>query len=219
MEGNLSRHVFNELRDRIVDGRLAPGAPISERELGAELDVSRVPIREALRQLEAAGLVTLAHRRTAVVSAVSRTDVDELYDLRAVLEPFIARGAAAAVADGADPAGLTEALALAQRALREADWSAFHCQSSNVHAQIERLADCSLFDVVMNPLRERTNRLNVAAIYAHQHERQTEHIALVEAIAGGRVDLASAVAFSHVEWGRTRALHLLDLVPGYEPEV
>lgn len=218
MAQNLSRYVFDELRDRILDGRLTAGAPISEREIGAELDVSRVPIREAMPLLEAAGLVTLAPRRPAVVTAVTRTGVDELYDLRAVLEPYVARRGAAAVADGADPTALRHALVTAEESLGQSNWDSFHRHSGQVHLQIERLADKELFVAVMEPLRERSNRLNVANMRTDPTARHTEHVRLVDAIARGRVDLASAVAYSHVEWGRERILDTLESVPGYDPD-
>jgi DNA-binding GntR family transcriptional regulator len=215
---NLSRYVFDELRARILDGRLVAGAPISEREIGAELDVSRVPIREAMPLLEAAGLVTLEPRRPAVVTPVTRTSVDELYDVRAVLEPFIARRAAAAVAAGADPADLKAALDLAGIAAHQEDWDVFHHRSGQVHLEIERLAENTLFVAVMEPLRERSNRLNVANMRTDPTARHAEHADLVDTIARGQVDLASAVAFTHVEWGRERILHTLESVPGYDPD-
>ena len=215
---NLSRYVFDELRTRILDGRLAAGTPLSEREIGAELDVSRVPIREAMPLLEAAGLVTLEPRRPAVVTPVNRTGVDELYDIRAVLEPFAARGAAAAVAAGADPGGLTRTLDLAETAVHQQDWQSFHLHSGNLHLEIERLAGNTLFMSLMEPLRARTDRLNVANMRTSPTARHDEHTTLARAIAQGQVEVAAAVAFSHVEWGRIRILETLESVPGYAPD-
>lgn len=219
MAENLSRFVYDELRQRILDGRLPAGESISEREIGSELDVSRVPIREALPLLAAAGLVTLSPRRPAVVTPVTRSGVDELYDIRAVLEPFVARQAAARVAAGADASPLRNTLALAAAAVQRNDLDGFHCHSGEVHMEIERLSGSALFVEVMAPLHERSDRLNVANIHTDPAQRHNEHEALVDAIAGGRPDLASAVAFAHVEWGRTRTLHTLEEVPGYAPDL
>ncbi len=215
---NLSRYVLDELRARINDGRLPVGTALNEREIAAELDVSRVPIREALPLLEAAGLVTLAPRRPAVVTPVTRTGVDELYDLRAVLEPFAAKGAAAAVAAGADPTELERNLALANTAVQQQDWAAFHVHSGEVHREIERLADNTLFGTLMDPLRARTDRLNVANIRTSPTARHDEHGALGRAIAQGQAEGAAAVAVAHVEWGRHRILETLASVPGYDPD-
>lgn len=214
---NLSRRVFDEIRARILDGRIPAGEPLRERDLGSELDVSRVPIREALPMLEAAGLVTLSPRRPAVVTMVTRSGVDELYDIRSALEPLVARMAASAVLAGADASPLVDAVNRAGAALDAGDLMSFHVASGGVHAGIEALADNKLFVVIMEPLRERSNRLNVANIERDPSKRHGEHVALVDAIAEGDAELAGAVAYSHVEWGRRRTFETLSSVPGFDP--
>ncbi|OZF48839.1 hypothetical protein CH293_18220 [Rhodococcus sp. 14-2470-1b] len=214
---SLSRRVFDEIRARILDGRIPAGEPLRERDLSAELDVSRVPIREALPMLEAAGLVALSPRRPAVVTMVTRSGVNELYDLRSALEPLAARKAASAVAVGADASALVDAVTRAGDALHAGDLPSFHRESGGVHATIESLADNRLFVVIMEPLRERSNRLNVANMERDPSIRHREHVSLVDAIAEGNPELAAAVAYSHVEWGRQRTFETLSSVPGFAP--
>ena len=216
--GELVSWVYGELRARILDGQLEAGSVVRERELCAELDVSRVPIREALPRLEAAGLVLLQPRRPAVVTAVTRSGVDELYDIRAVLEPLAAAKAGDAVRAGADPHALIEVVDRAGAALERHDMEGFHRASGEVHAAVEGLAGGALYPAVMDPLRERSNRLNVANMAAHPAERHREHLQLVEAIVHGRPEVARAIAFTHVEFGRMRVLETLHSVPGYDPE-
>jgi len=79
------------LRDRIVKGELAPGARIVERRVSTELDVSRTPVREALKLLEADGLIEISHHRGAVVSQFSPDDATQLFDVISVLEGLAAR--------------------------------------------------------------------------------------------------------------------------------
>jgi DNA-binding GntR family transcriptional regulator len=74
------------IRQRIINGRLSPGTRIVERELGAELQVSRVPVREALRMLESEGFLEVVPRRGVVVKTLTRRDVEELFDVRVSLE-------------------------------------------------------------------------------------------------------------------------------------
>lgn len=217
VQASLSRRVFDDIRSRILDGRIPAGEPLRERDLSSELDVSRVPIREALPMLEAAGLVTLSPRRPAVVTMVTRSGVDELYDIRSALEPLVARKAATAVASGSDASGLVDAVDRAGDALVSGDLTAFHHASGGVHAGIEALSDNKLFVVIMEPLRERSNRLNVANIERDPSKRHGEHVALVDAIADGNAELAAAVAYSHVEWGRQRTFETLSAVPGFDP--
>ncbi|MGV8872611.1 MAG: GntR family transcriptional regulator [Rhodococcus sp. (in: high G+C Gram-positive bacteria)] len=215
---SLSRSVFDAIRTRILDGRLRPGETLSERDLGTELDVSRVPIREALPLLEAAGLVTLSPRRPAVVTAVTKSSVNELYDIRSALEPLVARKAAAAVAKGANAQTLVGAVVEAGDALRRGDLIEFHYASSGVHSGIEALSANRLFPVIMEPLRERSNRLNVANLERDPSLRHSEHVSLVDAIANGDSELSAAIAYAHVEWGRARTFETLSAVPGYDPE-
>lgn len=79
------------LRDRIVKGDLAPRDRIVERRLSAELDVSRTPIREALKLLEADGLIEITLHRGALVSEFRSEDAVRLFDVISVLEGLAAR--------------------------------------------------------------------------------------------------------------------------------
>jgi DNA-binding GntR family transcriptional regulator len=84
--------VADALRARILSGGLPEGRQLRQEVLAAELGVSRIPLREAFRRLEAEGLLTIAPHRGAVVSVLSLGEIAELFDLRAMIEPdLIAR--------------------------------------------------------------------------------------------------------------------------------
>lgn len=83
--------VAERLRLAIITGRFRPGQQLRERELCELTGVSRPSLREALRQLEAEGLITTAPHRGPVVTALTPEEVVQLYDLRRVLESFAAR--------------------------------------------------------------------------------------------------------------------------------
>lgn len=87
------------LRDRIIKGQLAPRDRIVERQLSAELDVSRTPIREALKLLEVDGLIDITLHRGAVVCDYRPEDAVALFDVIAVLEGLAARRFCAAVTE------------------------------------------------------------------------------------------------------------------------
>lgn len=87
----LRQQVENALRQAIIDGQLRPGQKLTERELTARMGVSRTLIREALRQLESEGLITVIPNRGPVVRMLTATEVEGLYDIRAVLEGLAAR--------------------------------------------------------------------------------------------------------------------------------
>jgi len=83
----LPEQVAAQIRKAILDGRLEPGEPLRQEELATQFATSRIPVREALRQLEAEGLVAYPPNRGAVVASLSADDVLEIFDLRALLEP------------------------------------------------------------------------------------------------------------------------------------
>ena len=87
----LRQQVVEALRLAIIDGRLAPGARLIERELTEMLRVSRTVIREALRQLESEGLIAIVPNKGPVVRALTLAEAKDLYQIRAVLEGLAAR--------------------------------------------------------------------------------------------------------------------------------
>jgi DNA-binding GntR family transcriptional regulator len=85
---------YERIREAIVEGRYRPGTRLIEQRIAAELDLSRTPVREALRTLDAEGLVVSYANRGAVVRPIAVGDVEDLYELRARLESFAAFRAA-----------------------------------------------------------------------------------------------------------------------------
>ncbi len=96
---NASAVATELIRQAILDGRLAPGQRLKEEELARELGISRTPVREALLVLQAEGLVDAAPNRGAAVRVHTAEDLDDLYQLRALLEGHAARRAAMRIDD------------------------------------------------------------------------------------------------------------------------
>jgi len=88
---SLTDAVVAHIRDGIIRGDYAPGRPLTEASLSEELGTSRGTVREALRELSGLGLVDRSTHRGAVVSALTATDAEEIYTLRAALESFAAQ--------------------------------------------------------------------------------------------------------------------------------
>ena len=91
---NYSAVAADLIREAILDGELPAGARLKEDELAERLDVSRTPVREALRRLEAEGLVVHEPKRGAAVRSYTPEELDDMYRLRALLEGYAARLAA-----------------------------------------------------------------------------------------------------------------------------
>jgi DNA-binding GntR family transcriptional regulator len=85
------QHVYLYLRQRILSGELPGGTPINPVDVAATLSLSRMPVREALRQLDAEGLVTIMPNRRAVVTRLTAAEVEEIFEIRAVLEGLAIR--------------------------------------------------------------------------------------------------------------------------------
>ncbi|MBD5655799.1 MAG: GntR family transcriptional regulator [Candidatus Eremiobacteraeota bacterium] len=117
----LSTDVHAYIREQIMTGRLVDGHRIVERDIAAELGVSRGPIREALRLLEAEGLVITSPRRGTRVAAPKAENADDLFAIRAALEPV---AATMLVERGGDDAivALEGAILELERAVQARDW-------------------------------------------------------------------------------------------------
>lgn len=101
---------YDQIRTAIVEGRYEGGARLVEQRIAEEFDLSRTPVREALRRLQAEGLVRIERHRGATVRELSVEEVVDLYDLRARLEGYAAE-LAAQRHDAADLAVLDEGIA------------------------------------------------------------------------------------------------------------
>lgn len=112
----LAEEVADRIREAVFDGTYAPGAQLREVELSGDMDVSRGPVREALRLLEREGLVHCAWHRGTTVTTLSATDVDELDSLRGALEDLAVRLVVARASDE-DLASLAKAAGMMERAV------------------------------------------------------------------------------------------------------
>ncbi|MCF2857062.1 GntR family transcriptional regulator [Pseudoalteromonas sp. SMS1] len=83
--------VAEAIRDKILSGEIKAGEPLRQAALADELNVSRIPVREALLQLEAEGLVNFEAHKGATVTRLSAEQIDEIFDLRALLEAELLR--------------------------------------------------------------------------------------------------------------------------------
>lgn len=91
---SLSSRVFHTIRENILSGKYATDEELKEKSIGEELGVSRTPVREALRQLELEGLVTIIPNKGAYVVGISQKDIRDIYEIRSRLEGLCARWAA-----------------------------------------------------------------------------------------------------------------------------
>lgn len=205
----IRQRVRDELRDRILTGRLKPGDRLVERELAEGLGVSRVPVREAIRSLESEGFVVVQSPRRVVVRQLDRTDVEELFDVREALEG-LAAGLAAQRASPRDLRKLERLLEDAAKATESSQASRITALNTRFHDEIVAIAGNGLLSTVLHPLEGRLRWLT--SQNEHFGELLDEHWGLFEAIKSGDADRAKAAATEHVRVNR--AVTLRQLFPG-----
>src|SRR5438105_13932073 len=86
---SLTSAVADKLRDQIIRGVIPEGAQLRQDAIASQFKGSRIPVREALLQLDAEGLITILPNRGAIVPALSPEDIEELFSIRALLEPEV----------------------------------------------------------------------------------------------------------------------------------
>lgn len=192
---SLRETVRDAIRSRIFEGHYVPGTRLVERDLAAEFNVSRLPVREALRMLRQEGLVSDRGARGAEVSSLSAKEVEDLFDVRSSLEVLACR-LAAARATPQDLRQLEEMLDDAERYLAKGSLIEAHRANNEFHDAITRIADNNFLRSALEPLQGRMHWLFRHA--TDLPELIQEHRDLYAAIASGDPDRAAARSASHI---------------------
>jgi DNA-binding GntR family transcriptional regulator len=200
----LRQSVYDALIDLIVGGQLRPGEHMVETDLAGQLGVSRQPIREALHRMEAEGWVDLRPSQGAFVHVPADSEVNELLDVRALLEAETARLAAGA-ADPARVARLREICQQGQAAAEAADFGAAVTANSDFHAEIAAIGGNAVLAELADIVGRRVQWYYRMVTPARAHGSWAEHAELIDAIEAGDAERAELVARSHTE--RTRAAY------------
>lgn len=148
---SLAASVYETLRRSVLDGRLKPGSRLVERDLARSLDVSQVPVREALQRLATEGLVDLEPRRGAFVHAHTTAEIVELFELREIIES----GAARLAASRRSPEQLAEIRQIHERSIalfQAGDHDAGMAATIDFHHALTAAANNSSLDQVASTI-------------------------------------------------------------------
>jgi DNA-binding GntR family transcriptional regulator len=213
-----SERAYRLIRRAIVEGEFEPGSRLVEQRIGEMFDLSRTPVREALRALAADGLVNIERNRGAVVATLSETDIRDIYELRARMESLAAERAAIRMDDVgiaeldraisefdagiemvADPAAPPEA------GLRQITAANQMFHNTIVTGSQHRRLSALLVHAVDIPL--------VYQVFRHQTRAQSErsnlfHRMLRDAIAAREPQRAGSLMVEHIMQGRDTLLAL-----------
>ena len=192
--------MYERLHGDILGGKLAPGTRLKQEELTDWLGVSRTPVREALVRLESEGLIEFVRRNLAIVSAIPRKKIEEIFELRMLLEGYAAEKTSERLDD--------RTLNKLKQLIEEMD----SCHSTKQAEKLLRLNDefhrliCSLSnnDTLLQVLEQiwrdiRRLRFNYL-VTPEGHERSTrEHKQLVAAIESGNKELIRRIVREHAQ--------------------
>jgi DNA-binding GntR family transcriptional regulator len=204
----LRQSVYDALIDLIVGGELPPGQHMVETDLARQLGVSRQPIREALHRMEAEGWVDLRPSQGAFVHVPTDSEVDELLDVRALLEAETARLAAAG-GGRTDPQARQGQLARLRDICREGqaaaeadDFGGAVTANNAFHAEIAVMGGNAVLAELADIVGRRVQWYYRMVAPARGHGSWAEHAEMIDVIEAGDPERAQALARKHTE--RTR---------------
>jgi DNA-binding GntR family transcriptional regulator len=195
----LRERVLDALREAIITGELKPGQPLVEMELASQLGVSRAPLREALQTLAREGLIETAPYRGTVVRPLTRTDIEELYSLRSVLETFAVQRIIAQN-NAENVVVLHECFELMLAAAQNGDLIEVNRIDRRFHDTLIELSRHSLLALTWSSVSNR-----VRQVMALRNQRNTDittiaynHLPIIDAIEQRNVELATTLIQQHV---------------------
>lgn len=189
--------VRDRIREDILNGVYRPGDRLIEGKLSEDLGVSRIPVREALRELSAEGIVTIEPRRGASVAVLSDSSARNMTEVRAALEGLNAR-LAALRRDEATIAVLKDILQRGQDALKREDLNELKQLNKLFHDHLGAMADNSILAELSASFRDRTTVLFAPSNIQRVHSNWEEHAQILNAIIAGNAELANLLASQHV---------------------
>lgn len=206
----LHQEVAVRLRQRIVEGHLAPGAKLNERELSESLHVSRTPLREAIKMLAAEGLVELLHNRGAVVAQMSQQDVADTFEVIAGLEGQSGALAAQRIADEE----LAEIRALhyeMMAAYTRRDLPTYYSINAQIHTLINAAARNPVLTQTWRTVNARLQALRFRSNVDETKWKRAvkEHERMVQLLAQRDAEALRELMTQHLEHKRDAVLELM----------
>ncbi len=175
---NLREKAYRIIKQLILTCAFDPGSILNERELVESIGVSRTPIREALNRLEKENLVTIIPQRGAFVSAITVKVINDIYQLREIIEPCVA-----AMVTPVFPAESLERYRQAFQELEPEDYDRLAKLDNELHCHIMDLAGNDFLNQVMANMYAQNERIRFRSTRLPQRSQETidEHLAIIEA--------------------------------------
>ena len=207
---NKKTEVYRIIKQRIIEGTLAPGLPINEVDLATDLNVSKTPVREVLHQLEREGFVATTPGRGSTVSPITFQDIREIYEMREIIECCAAKRGALRC----DKNEVLESKRQLEKMLgQDPDPESFPWgKEENIHQLIIRsVGNEKLFETYMG-LIDHIKRIRIQFLNRFTRQRHDqliqEHIQILDAFIGGEGEKAELAVQTHL---RNAAAHFMGL--------
>jgi DNA-binding GntR family transcriptional regulator len=200
--------VADVLREAITTGVLRANQPLPQDEIAAQLRVSHIPVREALRQLQSEGLVTYQANRGATVTSLSADEIREIYEIRAILETAAIRDATPRL----ESSQINRAEAILDAAEAAIDGAAWGSHDVDFHQLIYHLEGRPRLRELIEGLLRRVDRywLSHGLMLKHRAEFEAEHRALLGAIRARNANAAAELLQRHLAGASERLIAELD---------
>ena len=199
---SLGGRVFQTIREDILNGKYKENEELRENTLGKELGVSRTPVREALRQLELEGLVSIIPNRGAYVTGISHKDIWDIYKIRSLLEGLCARWAAEHIKE-AQLEELEETIFLSEYQMKKE--SGFNLEQvasldTRFHAILYEASDSRILSHVLTDFHNYVQAARKSSIVSEDRARNSirEHRQILRAIRDRDPDMAEQLANEHI---------------------
>ena len=196
---SLRGRVYNTIRDRILSGDYHEGEELRENAIATDLGVSRTPVREALRQLELEGLVSIIPNKGASVTGITTKDIHDIYMIRSYLEGLCAKWACENITNG-QIEELEEILYLSDFHARRSHIEHMVDLDNKFHDLIYKASGSKILNHVLSDFHqyvERVRKITLSRPYRAEKSRD-EHAAIVEAIKNRDGQMAEILANEHM---------------------
>ena len=205
------------LREAITSGQLRGHQPLLQDEIAAQLKVSHIPVREALRQLQSEGLVTYQANRGATVTALAPAEIREIYEIRATLETAAIRRATTVLSESA----LADAARILDRAELATDGAIWGSLDVDFHQVICALDGRPRLQEMIDGLLRRVDRywLSHGLMLQHRAAFEREHRSLLATIERRNADAAAALLEQHLTGAAALLISELARLESAEPPV
>lgn len=196
---SLRGRVFHKIREDILNGKYEEHEELKESAIGAELGVSRTPVREALRQLELEGLVSIIPNKGAYVTGITPKDMRDIYTIRSFLEGLCARWASEHITEE-QLAQLEEIIYLSEYHAEKENYDQLFELDNQFHELLYRASSSKILDHVLSDFHHYVKRIRKTAIASRERSVETnrEHRLIVEAIKAHDAEKAEQLAHMHI---------------------